>query len=162
MIFFNDKMRKILYTLDLQNVIQFYSTSKNVSNILSHRKRNKFCATDCKYCHICKTQNSCFMKFIIYKITCKFCKCHYIGQTSRFFKTRIKEHINRSESAIFKHLSEFHVNCNFFDIFVTEVLHANLHNDNMRTHVESIYISKFSDSLMNGCMSVAPLSFSCH
>ena len=44
--------------------------------------------------------------FLVYKFTCASCSSSYIGETCRYFKTRIEKHIkNDNKSRIFKHLN---------------------------------------------------------
>ena len=45
---------------------------------------------------------------VVYQFTCAGCNSCYIGETSRHFSTRIKEHaVSDKNSHIFKHLSQF-------------------------------------------------------
>ena len=44
--------------------------------------------------------------FVVYQFTCAGCKSHYIGETTRHFSTRIKEHtLTDRNSHVFKHLN---------------------------------------------------------
>ena len=44
---------------------------------------------------------------VVYQFTCAGCNSRYIGETSRHFSTRIKEHtMSDKNSHIFKHFSE--------------------------------------------------------
>ena len=43
-------------------------------------------------CDFLPTQLSCLDRFLVYKFTCKYCLDFYIGETSRPFKYRFKEH----------------------------------------------------------------------
>ena len=49
---------------------------------------------------------------VVYKFTCASCKACYVGQTTRYFNTRVHEHLNKKSqpSSIFKHL-EAEVKC---------------------------------------------------
>ena len=45
---------------------------------------------------------------VVYQFTCSGCNSCYIGETSRHFSTRIKEHTVRDKNShIFKHLLNF-------------------------------------------------------
>ena len=42
---------------------------------------------------------------VVYKFTCAGCNASYIGNTTRYFTTRIKEHLNSDKNShVFKHL----------------------------------------------------------
>lgn len=44
---------------------------------------------------------------VVYKFSCSGCNASYIGETTRHFSTRVKEHLSRDKNShIFKHLSE--------------------------------------------------------
>ena len=42
---------------------------------------------------------------VVYKFTCASCNSRYVGETSRLFSTRIREHLNRDRTShIFQHI----------------------------------------------------------
>ena len=47
----------------------------------------------------------CFLKDVVYRITCNKCKEIYIGSTIRKLHDRIKEHLNTNKSSVYKHLT---------------------------------------------------------
>ena len=75
----------------------------------------------------------------------------YVGETSRFAKTRINEHFTRKESAVYKHYSTYHSQLDIYTLFNTKILHTNLIKYKHRLFVESMYIKQYKDSLMKGC-----------
>ena len=50
------------------------------------------------------SNNNCYQRGVIYKVTCHKCLSVYIGSTIRFLHDRINEHISSSNSSIYKHL----------------------------------------------------------
>lgn len=158
--FFSSKFKRMLYALNLQDIIDFYSTSKNLSVIFSHNKQRLQCENICKFCKISEKPNICYYKNVVYLVTCSICSSAYVGQTHRFLRTRVHEHFTRDESAVYKHHQEHDTCIDIFGCFRINVLHTNLHDQRVRTYVESIYINKYSNTLMNGCMSTAPICFS--
>ena len=43
---------------------------------------------------------------VVYQLTCAGCNSRYIGETSRHFATRVKEHLSTDkDSHVFKHLN---------------------------------------------------------
>lgn len=47
----------------------------------------------------------CFLKGVIYRITCVKCQGTYIGSSIRRLHDRIKEHLNISRSSVYKYFS---------------------------------------------------------
>ena len=151
--YFYQRFQSILRDLDLHNHIKFFYKTSTLKNIFKSPKENIICHTDCAFCKISLHNNICFMKNVIYKISCKICNAYYIGQTARLLKTRIHEHFTKHDSAVYTHFSNLHANHNIFDVFDFDVLHANLPNQNKRLTVETLYINDQRSSLMNGCIS---------
>jgi hypothetical protein len=55
----------------------------------------------------------CFMKLIVYQITCNSCQQFYIGSTKKHFHLRIKEHMSMKQSNLFQHKSTCNGNWSF-------------------------------------------------
>ena len=66
------------------------------------KEKRNLCGQKC----ICKNQNMCLKKNIVYKITCTLCNPTYIEETSRTIRTRINEHTNQRFSGVHKHFIE--------------------------------------------------------
>ena len=47
----------------------------------------------------------CFVQNVVYQLTCNECHQSYIGSTIRRTHDRIKEHLNRSTSSVYKHFA---------------------------------------------------------
>jgi len=152
--FYKNGMNRILYNLNLQDHVKFYHKSSNLKSILSFQKEKFSCEPSCIFCPIMARENSCMQKNVIYCVTCNICNVKYIGQTERFLRTRIQEHMTQQSSAVHKHYIEHAVQMSIYNMFKVEILHAHLSNTKRRIQLESIYISMFFDSLMNGCFSV--------
>ena len=45
---------------------------------------------------------------VVYKFTCNSCNAIYVGQTSRYFDARVKEHLHKKSqpSTVYKHLND--------------------------------------------------------
>ena len=151
--YFHGKLKNILFSLKLQNVVRFYCTSNNLSKIFSIKKHKLICQPSCEICNISDFKNACFLKNVIYIITCNVCNLKYVGQTGRFVKNRLKEHMTRIDSAVHKHQQDYHNELNIKDVYRFNILHQGLRSTWQRLHVESMYIQKYRQSLMNGCIS---------
>ena len=46
----------------------------------------------------------CFIRGVVYKVTCLVCDATYIGSTIRRVHDRIREHMKSSSSSVYKHL----------------------------------------------------------
>ena len=93
-------------------------------------------------------------------VECNICKLHYVGETCRFLKKRIYEHLTRKESAVYIHHSTTHNNIDIYDTYTFDTLHTNLNDLKKRLYIETMYITKYSRSLMNGCIRSVPNSLS--
>ena len=70
---------------------------------------------------------------------CSLCNALYIGQTARFFKHRMHEHLNRTQSAVYQHHAENHSHVDINTIYTTEIIHTNLTNKyQKRVTVEAV------------------------
>ena len=84
---------------------------------------------NCKICQHLPNKFSCEDRFLVYKFTCKYCSHFYIGETSRPFTFRYKEHersINQKNltSALAEHVHGVHSNRPFFITdFDIDILH---------------------------------------
>ena len=47
---------------------------------------------NCRICQLLNKDYECTMRYVVYKLTCTFCRKFYIGQTNRPFHFRYKEH----------------------------------------------------------------------
>ena len=68
---------------------------------------------NCDICSHLPDRFSCSDRFLVYKFTCKYCNDFYIGETSRPFKCRYKEHnrslnFNDEKSALSCHAKVMH------------------------------------------------------
>ena len=95
--------------------------------------------------------------FLLYKFTCASCSSSYIGETCRYFKTRIEEHIKKdSKSHIFKHLHStttcFDSNNSLsfkiidkanskFDLKIKEALHINWSKPNLNAQQNHLVLT---------------------
>ena len=155
MFFLNDHcflLQNVLKRLDLQSKVRFYfSKTHSLRSIFSPHKEKISCDVNCHICPMCERENICLKKNLIYFIKCSLCDSVYIGETKRFLKTRINEHLKNNTSAVFRHHSEHHQTHNIFNIFSIRILHDNLCYDSRRLALESMYIQKYSRHIMNGC-----------
>jgi hypothetical protein len=90
--------------------------------------------------HVKDTRQQSEKTGIVYKINCKNCAAHYIGESGRELGTRVKEHrnaIRRKDplSAIYRHISTTQHDMDWDDVKIL----ANHHNANDRQVLESIY-----------------------
>lgn len=87
----------------------------------------------------------------IYKITCEDCDKIYIGQTSRNFRTRLKEHYSHytkkenDKSAVALHLNEYSHQLSFQN----SKLIVPISKDYKLDAYESLYMKSFENQLMN-------------
>ena len=83
-------------------------------------------------------------------MTCKECNELYIGETKRMLKTRIDEHFNCANSSVYKHWLEKHETTNIHNTYSFNTIQKNIKFDNQLPYIESLYIKKYSNCLMNG------------
>ena len=149
---FTYRLTGILRKLKLQNVVRFYfRPTANFSTIFGPKQKSMQCSADCIYCPIMNNENTCYNKCLIYKVECTKCHKIYIGETKQILKSRIKQHFNDKNSAVFKHHNLTHNIDNIFDCFQVTILHKGLNNYKIRLYTEAFYISKYWGDLMNGC-----------
>ena len=154
--FINDlyvfRLQSILKSLNLHDKVRFYfSSAPSLSTVFKPTKEILRCETNCNFCSLSEKENICLTKNVIYKIRCHQCDLLYIGETKRCLKHRISEHFTKTSSAVYKHHLEFHNDHNIYDNFSFDVLHANILNDSKRFILESMYINKYHNLLINGC-----------
>ena len=106
--------------------------------------KNKQSEQTCKW-KSCKNPNKaiCFKQLVVYKVTCTKCQQYYIGSTARKLHTRITEHINHSDSSIYKHLHQCDnskisvdildkdhdiVNLRFREAMIIDILHPSINS----------------------------------
>ena len=147
------RFQTILRNFNLQQHVKFYYSSTSLQDIFKPLKEIISCSNDCNVCKISKREHLCFLKNVIHKISCNICNVHYIGQTGRLVKTRIHEHLSKTDSAVHQHYINLHESCNILEIFSLDIIHTNLSNQRKRLQIESMYILKERSSLMNGCVS---------
>ena len=93
----------------------------------------------------------CQTKCAVYKLICNICKQIYIGETKRFIKSRIVEHLKfDKQSAVIKHFEFLHPTANIVQS-VTWCILTTAINDNLRKCMECIYINVERQVIMNGC-----------
>ena len=66
-------------------------------------------------------------------------------------KHRMNEHLHDTNSTIFKHHNAKHIDIPIESTLKFNILHKNLKYTKIRKLTESIYISKYTAKLMNGC-----------
>ena len=106
---FKRKCNKVLLNTQLQNHIRFYYKSgASLRNIFHPPKEKPICDISCSFCKRSAKPNSCFLKNVVYKVSCNLCNSTYIGQTHRLIKTRLAEHLKQPNSAIYRRFIEIH------------------------------------------------------
>jgi hypothetical protein len=116
------KLKTLYPYLANQNINLINCLQLNISSLLVHNfkldKKHYFKTKRCNKCHICKFINQdsflninnfllpiqaysrCYTNNVVYIIICKKCNLYYVGQTSRSFQVRIKEHIHSIKNFI--------------------------------------------------------------
>lgn len=85
---YNSYMEKsVRKTFSNSNIKVSYKTKNNIFKIINNKVKDYQDET-----------NDIYNKSGIYKISCSDCNCYYIGQTSRNFKIRFKEHLQALKS----------------------------------------------------------------
>ena len=106
--------RKVSYIIKKYdfNVRVINKPAKSLAQAVSrnHRADNP---CDCNICKEMPQKYKCSDRFLVYKFTCNSCGEFYIGQTSRPFQLRFKEHMSSIEkkdnkSALSQHVFECH------------------------------------------------------
>ncbi|MEL7309436.1 MAG: hypothetical protein AAGK05_17325, partial [Pseudomonadota bacterium] len=110
----NRKINTIVKKYDMKvRVINKPSTNTQIA--INQNSNHKSKHPDCEICESLPNQYMCSDRFLVYKFTCNICQNFYIGQTSRPFSVRFKEHMrsvhNRdNKSALSQHVTEAHKN----------------------------------------------------
>ena len=65
--------------------------AKNLKQLFKDKKESKK-HNNCKVCQHLRRQFTCEDRFLVYQFNCKYCSKFYIGETSRPFNFRFKEH----------------------------------------------------------------------
>ena len=101
--------------------------------VCSYVKEGKdFCSKKNGEKHLLKGEYNCNTKGVVYLISCAKCETQYVGQTSRKFKDRIREHylsiINLKETAVAEHFVTAGHNASYLRAMVLEKIVPNCNN----------------------------------
>jgi hypothetical protein len=119
--FVNDRLSR-----KIRNIVKKYDfpiqlinkPSKNLNQMLNtHKNRNVSKHENCSTCDHLPVDFSCVDRFLVYKFQCQLCNQLYIGETSRPFHYRYKEHmrslnIKDKKSALSQHALDIHKQAN--------------------------------------------------
>ena len=152
---------RIHQRLNLHNSIRLvFTTEKSLSWLFRKSKPVQECTTSCISCSTSEKPGNCFIKFAVYKITCKICNSIYIGQTGRIMRNRILEHINKGDTHVSFHMASHGPQASSHSlswcILATEPTYFK------RLALESLLIErhlKKNHSLINGCKGRDLLNF---
>ena len=95
-----------------------HKPAKSLAKIFKDKK-HKEKHDNCRICDHLPNNFTCEDRFLVYKFTCKYCSHFYIGETSRPFSCRYKEHERSIKqksltSALAEHAHEAHNNRSIF------------------------------------------------
>ena len=110
------KVNKIIQKYDF-DVRLINKPGKSLTQAVSCNSRTKN-SCDCNICKELPPKYKCSDRFLVYKFTCNACSSFYIGQTSRPFRLRYKEHMSSidkrdKKSALSQHVIECHSDLGF-------------------------------------------------
>ena len=138
--------------LKLHDTIRLvFTTEKSLSWLFRKCKPIQVCNSSCISCSTSEKPKNCFVKFAVYKITCKICNSIYIGQTSRIMRNRILEHVNKGDTHVSFHIASHNPqassNSISWRVLATEPSYYK------RIALEALFIEKHSryHTLINGC-----------
>ena len=97
---------------------------------------------------IISNKNLCFAKNCIYRIECTTCHLIYIGRTIRNLHDRVKEHVTRPASSIYKHFAAHHKIDNINDGITVTIIAKERDPVNLRLK-EAYYIRKLRPEINN-------------
>ena len=131
----NFKIKRILKAEKLSIGLAQKSTTTLRSVLRSRHNTDNNCRMSA-----CPIRNNkiCFQTNVVYQVTCSKCQNFYIGSTIRPLHVRIKEHVTRDSSSIFKHLTK----CDTKEI-TTTILARERDNANIRL-MEAQLINKYA------------------
>jgi len=95
----NNKIRKAFHREGLK--VRLSHKSFSLRSALRHKRNNNRICTK-KNCTL--SQDLCFRKNVVYKITCNKCLKTYIGSTIRELHQRVYEHFKNKDSSVHKHM----------------------------------------------------------
>ena len=110
----NRKINQIInkYDFDIQLVSR---PANNIIQSVKPVKKKTEKHPNCDLCERLPERHKCSDRHLVYKFTCDICEAFYIGQTSRMFSLRFKEHMRSLDkkdkiSALSQHVLEVHNN----------------------------------------------------
>ena len=134
-----------------------FQTAKPLSHRWRKKKERPRCDQSCWTCNLTRRKQRCYTKHVVYEISCILCDEKYIGQTDRTVRSRLKEHVQSQESAVFQHATIVHQTLPE-DSITWKIIDVE-RNTSLRLSLEAIYIQNNQSSLMNNCVGEALLSF---
>ena len=138
----NNQLKRIFRGVNLPVRISHRSFTLRMALNQRHRHDNIKC--DLRSCQL--NNNLCLRTNVIYQIKCNSCSKIYIGSTIRSLHVRLKEHLTRKESSVFRHKQL----CSPKDIFPFEISILASDNDNINLRLrEAMYIKKLRPDLNN-------------
>ena len=125
-----------------------FLTQKSLAWQFRPKNESQTCPNNCISCSTAIKGGQCFMKNVVYCITCSLCKAEYVGQTERTIRARICEHTKDSKSHVYIHFATHHNN-QHHSHFSWRIL-ASHANASTRLALEALFINKQAN-LMSGC-----------
>ena len=130
-----------------------FMTGRPSSQVFAPTRERLNCPDNCETCKSATRPNQCFLKNVVYQITCSICGTVYIGETSRTIGTRIKEHLTMKKQTVFKHLNSHQISADKdMPNFSWKILLMNIKNHGDRKCIEALEIKRYSDNVMNDCI----------
>lgn len=141
---------KLVRDCDLLDKVRvIFQTEKPLCRRWRRKREKPVCEASCWSCQIAVKTGKCYWKHVVYQITCDICSKLYIGQTERTMRSRLREHVQSEESAVYQHSTIAH------QTFPSETIHWKIleveRNNSLRKSLESLYIKSYQSSLMNNC-----------
>jgi hypothetical protein len=135
----------LLHRTGLKDKLRICFRSRPLSSLLRPPRGNSLCDDNCNTCSCAEKPGFCFLKNVVYLISCVHCSETYIGETGRTVNSRIREHLSRPSSAVFRHLLQ-HGDPDWNSIS-WKILHKNVRGTSVRKRVELTEIRAHSPSI---------------
>jgi hypothetical protein len=133
-----------------------FTTAKPLAWQFRPKREHPTCPPpQCISCMTGENPGCCFVKNVVYKISCSLCHKVYIGQTERTARSRIIEHTKQASSHVFTHMSTHGPSSS--TRFSWKILATHPYTTT-RLAIEALFIQR-ENSIINGCEGMKTLDF---
>ena len=135
------KVRTELRRISVAKVIPIFISPPPLATQLKVKPKLP-CIKNC----LCNNK-SCFIKNMVYLITCNKCEDTYIGESQCTFRRRIHQHLSEIDSNVYQHFFLKHKTSTSINFIITEILQRNFSDVYERKAAEKKFITKYKPKI---------------